>query len=172
MARGRPEGLNCFGDTPRAFFASLAPGFAFMAASLAEGLSQGRGLATFPDLLPPLCALLAPPVLSYEIARFWGREAFWHRYIVAYDWSRWLLLCLVLVAFVCVSAARVSGLMGTGGFRVSVIAIALYALWLNWFTARHGLALSGGRAALLVFAVNLGTVLLVIGPGLLGRAAP
>ena len=26
--------------------------------------------------------------------------------------------------------------------------LALYALWLHWFLARHGLQLSGGRAAL------------------------
>ncbi len=42
-----------------------------------------------------------------------------------------------------------------------------YALWLHWFLARHGLALSRFRAALLVVVVNLGTALLVLAPRLL-----
>ena len=167
IARGRPEGLNCFGDTPKAFAASLTPGLGFMAGSLAQGLAAGQGMGAVLDLLSPFCALLAPPVLSYELARLWGREAFWHRYIVAYNWSRWLLLGLVLLAFVLVSLARGLGLMRQGGLSACLIGIALYALWLNWFTARQGLALTGGRAALLVLAVNVGTVFLVIGPALL-----
>jgi len=42
-----------------------------------------------------------------------------------------------------------------------------YALWLHWFLARHGLALSRLRAALLVAGVNLGTGMLVMLPRLL-----
>jgi hypothetical protein len=44
------------------------------------------------------------------------------------------------------------------------ICLGGYALWLHWFLARHGLALSGRRAALLVLGVNLGTALMVFGP--------
>jgi hypothetical protein len=48
-----------------------------------------------------------------------------------------------------------------------VLGLGGYGLWLHWFLARHGLQVSGPRAALLVAVVNLGTVLLVIGPRLL-----
>ena len=167
IARGRAEGLNCFGHSPRAFIGSLLPGFGFMVAAVIEGLAEGRGMAAFASILSPLCALLAPPVLSYELARLWGREAFWYRYVVAFNWSRWLLLVLLLVMFFGVTLARRIGVMGPGGFRLFVSGLAIYALWLSWFVARHGLALSGGRAALLVAGVNIGTLLLVLGPGLL-----
>jgi hypothetical protein len=40
-------------------------------------------------------------------------------------------------------------------------------MWLNWFIARHGLALTGWRAAGLVAAVNLGTIAIVFGPAIL-----
>ena len=46
------------------------------------------------------------------------------------------------------------------------LAVAAYSLWLHWFLARHGLALSRWRAALLVVLVNGGHA----GPG--GRTAP
>jgi hypothetical protein len=48
-----------------------------------------------------------------------------------------------------------------------VLALGGYALWLHWFLARHGLALSPFRAAILVVVVNLGTALLVLAPRLL-----
>jgi hypothetical protein len=42
-----------------------------------------------------------------------------------------------------------------------------YGLWLHWFLARHGLGLSRLRAAVMVFGVNIVTVLIVLGPRLL-----
>ena len=45
-----------------------------------------------------------------------------------------------------------------------------YGLWLHWFVARHGLGLSGLRAAVMVLGVNLATVVLVLGPRMLALA--
>jgi hypothetical protein len=59
------------------------------------------------------------------------------------------------------------GIAGPGGIRIVLVCVSGYALWLNWFLARHGLALGGGRAALLVAGVTLGNALLVFGPGVL-----
>ena len=172
IARGRAEGLNCFGDSPRAFLGSLLPGLGFMAGAVIEGIADGEGAAALAGLLVPLCALLGPPVLSYELARLWGREAFWHRYIVAYNWSRWLLLVLLMTVLVGLTMGRMGGFLGQGGFRLGITVLAGYALWLNWFVARHGLALTGGRAALLVAGVNTGTLLLIFLPSLLAGHAP
>ena len=172
LARGRAEGLNCFGDTPRAFLGSLLPGLGFMAGSVVEGVVEGQGTAALAGLLTPLCALLAPAVLSYELARLWGREAFWHRYVVAYNWSRWLLLAVLMAVLVGLTMGRMGGLIGRGGFRLGITVVAGYALWLSWFVARHGLALSGLRAALLVAGVNIGTLLLILVPSLLGARVP
>jgi hypothetical protein len=109
-------------------------------------------------------------VLSYELARFWGREAFWNRYIVAFNWCQWLLPVIAFVLIFALTLARFAGFGGEGALRVMLVCLAGYALWLNWFLARHGLALSIGRAAGLVAAVNLGTIAIVFGPAMLASS--
>jgi hypothetical protein len=166
IARGRASGLNCFRDTPQAFLASLAPGVGILVASVVEGLAEGNAARAMADIPGTLCVLLAPSVLSYEVARFWGREAFWNRYIVAFNWCQWLLPVIAFMLLVCLSAARSVGVTPETGLPVLVVCLAGYALWLNWFIARHGLALSGWRAAGLVAAVNAGIMAIVFGPTL------
>ena len=153
IARGRAEGLNCFRDTPRAFLASLAPGAGLLTAAVLAGLSEGEGGR--------------PSVLSYELARFWGREAFWYRYIVAFNWCQWLLPLIGMALVLGMTVARASGMGGPGGFKLMVLGLAGYALWMNWFLARHGLALTAMRAAAFVLLVNLGTMALVFIPAML-----
>jgi hypothetical protein len=167
IARGRATGLNCFRDSPQAFLYSLAPGLGILAGAVVEGLAEGAGLGALKEVPGTLCILLAPSVLSYELARFWGREAFWHRYIVAFNWCQWLLPIIGFLLIVGLTVARLAGFGGQGGFRILLVCLAGYALWLNWFLARHGLALGGWRAAGLVAVVNIGTVVLVFGPTLL-----
>jgi len=167
IARGRAEGLNCFRDTNQAYFYSLAPGLGILAGTVLEGIAESAGARAFAEIPGTLCVLLAPSVLSYEMARFWGREAFWNRYIVAFNWCQWLLPALAFVLIVALSVLRAGGIGGQGALRFLLVGLACYALWLNWFLARHGLALSGWRAAGLVAAVNLGTIAIIFGPALL-----
>jgi hypothetical protein len=167
IARGRAEGLNCFRDSPRAFLSSLAPGLGIMVAAVAAGLANGAGASALGEIPGTLCVLLAPSVLSYELARFWGREAFWNRYIVAFNWCQWLLPVLGFLLIAGLTLVRLGGISGQGAIRILLVCLAVYALWLNWFLARHGLALSAGRAAGLVAAVNLGTIAIVFGPAML-----
>jgi hypothetical protein len=167
IARGRAEGLNCFRDTTQAFLFSLAPGLTILAGTVIEAIADGSGFGAFQEIPGTLCVLLAPSVLSYEMARFWGREAFWNRYIVAFNWCQWLLPAIAFAAISCLTLARLAGFGVEGALRVVLVCLAGYALWLNWFIARHGLALSGWRAAGLVAAVNLGTIAIVFGPSLL-----
>ena len=167
IARGRAEGLNCFRDSPQAFLCSLAPGLGIMLAAIVESLSKGAGAAGVGEIPGTLCVLLAPSVLSYEMACYWGREAFWNRYIVAFNWCQWLLPVVAFVLMAGVALARFAGVDAQTGLRILVVCLTLYVLWLNWFLARHGLALSAWRAAGLVVAVNLGTFLIIFGPTLL-----
>jgi hypothetical protein len=164
IARGRAAGLNCFRDTPQAFLYSLAPGLGIMVASVVEGVVEGNGARAVTELPGTLCVLLAPSVLSYEMARLCGREAFWNRYIVAFNWCQWLLPVLAFALLVCLSLAQLAGVNPATALPVLVVSLAGYALWMNWFLARHGLALSGWRAAGLVAAVNAGTMAIVFGP--------
>ena len=43
------------------------------------------------DLLATVAVLLAPPVLSFEFARLWGRQDHWLRFATAFNWCQWLL---------------------------------------------------------------------------------
>ncbi len=174
IARGRPDGLNQFANTTQAFLASLAPLVAFPLVGGLLMLAGDEPRSALSGFLATLVALLAPAVLSYEPARWWGRQDRWPRFAIAVNWCQWTIpvLAVILLAFAYpVLEAAVSP--HAAGFGV-VGLLALYGLWLHWFIARHGLAISGFRAALLVLCVNLGTVLLVVGPQLLasGRLEP
>jgi hypothetical protein len=138
-----------------------------MAVAVVGGIAEGTGSAAIGEIPVRLCLLLAPAVLSYEMARFWGREAFWNRYIVAFNWCQWLLPVIAFALIILATLARLAGISGVFEIRILVVCLACYALWLNWFLARHGLALGAWRAAGLVAAVNLGTIAIVFGPVLL-----
>jgi hypothetical protein len=155
LARGRADGLLHFGATREAFLVSLAP---LVALPLALKLLGGGGGNSLSYLLATLCALLAPPVLSFEVARLWGREAAWLRYATAFNWCQWVpMFASLLLMVVGILGALWFGLVG-------------YGLWLHWFVARHGLGLSSLRAVVMVLGVNFATVALVLGPRVLALA--
>jgi hypothetical protein len=164
LARGRADGIRQFGATRDAFLASLAPLIAFPLVGGGLMLLSGGGLGALADLLATLCALVAPPVLSFEVARLWGRQDAWLRFATAFNWCQWVIpvvgsiLVLVLGTLAALGLPRA---VVRGGL---VFGLLSYGLWLHWFLARHGLGLSGLRAGLLVFVVNLTTVLIVLGP--------
>jgi hypothetical protein len=168
LASGRAEGLRQFGDTPPAFLASLAPLIAFPLVGAALMLAQGDAVPAATAFLSTLCALLAPPVLSYELARLWHREQQWLRFATAFNWCQWAIPVLAAMLLIVVYPGLAEA-AGPGTAEIIVIAaIAFYALWLHWFLARHALVISVYRAALLVLLVNLGTLIVVLGPRLLG----
>lgn len=162
LARGRAEGMARFGTTRGAFLRSFAP--LLVAALLLPGPSglhealSGRASA--------LCALLAQPVLSHAAARLWGREAAWLRYAVAGNWCQWLLPALFALLLLLAGVLVRGGLDGDRAGQVLLLALCLYALWLQWFLGRVGLELSRGRAALLVAWVMAGTAVLAFAPAL------
>lgn len=176
LARGRADGLAQFGYTVQAFLSSLAPLVAFplvgyLLLALSGGGPHGGEVGALADLLGTVCALLAPAVLSFELARLWRRQALWLRYATALNWSQWAIPVLASVLLLVVYPALASAASPRLAIGVVGIAIGGYALWLHWFIARHGLSLSRWRAALLVFLVNLVTGLLVFGPRLLTLGA-
>jgi hypothetical protein len=167
LARGRADGLRQFGATRDAFLVSLAPLIAFPLVGGVLMLLGGGGLDALADLLATLCALLAPPVLSFEVARMWGREAAWPRFATAFNWCQWIIPVFGSLLLLVLGVLIGLGLPRTVARGALVFGIIGYGLWLHWFVARHGLGLSGLRAAVLVFGVNLGTVVIVMGPRML-----
>ncbi|HSZ90850.1 MAG TPA: hypothetical protein VK822_15925 [Acetobacteraceae bacterium] len=167
LARGRADGIRQFGATREAFLASLAPLIAFPLVGGVLMLLGGGGLTALGDLLATLCALVAPPVLSFEVARLWGRQNAWLRFATAFNWCQWVIPVIGTLLLVVLGTLAALGLPRTVASASVVLGLVSYGLWLHWFLARHGLGLSRVRAALLVFGVNFGTVLLVLGPRML-----
>jgi hypothetical protein len=148
IARGRADGIACFGASPQAFLSSLAPLLAFpLVGAVLAIFSEGPRRA-LTGLAVTLCALLTPAVLSFELARLWGRQ------------DAWLLPLSLAIA---------AGLDETAATFVLAGSLAGYGLWLHWFLASRALGLSTLRAITLVILVNLGTVAAVIGPRLLAK---
>lgn len=167
LARGRADGLRQFGATREAFLASLAPLIAFPLVGGALMVLGGGGLDAVSDLLATLCALLAPPVLSFEVARLWGREAAWLRFATAFNWCQWVIPVIGSLLLLVLGILAGLGLPREWARAGVLLGIIAYGLWLHWFVARHGLGLSGVRAAVMVLGVNFTTVVLVLGPRML-----
>jgi len=170
LARGRAEGLAQFGDTRQAFLASLFPLVAFPL--LGAVLVSLRGeMPSLTDLLATLCALLAPPVLSFSLARRWGRAAQWPRFATAFNWCQWAIPAIALVLLLAVSLLIALGVPDEAAGHLWVLGVAGYGVWLHWFLARRALDLTAARAVLLVVLVNAATVALVVGPLLVASLA-
>jgi len=167
VACGRADGIARFGTTREAFLASLAPLLAFPLVGGALLLAGGAGLAGAAQLLATICALLAPPVLSFEMARLWGRRPAWLRFATALNWCQWVIPVVAVLLLGILAPVLSVMLEERTAVAVTVGAVGCYALWLHWFLARHALDLSRLRAAALVLIVNFGTALLVLGPALL-----
>ena len=173
VARADKTGMALFGDTTRAFLLSLVPLIALPLVISLVTLLRGDILKAVTDLLAAICVLLVPPIVSHALARRWSRETLWLRFAVAFNWCQFALsaLCMAIlialgIVFGAASAAPGSSLV-VAAFAILCVALVGYGLWLHWFIVRVGLAVSGGRAAFLVFAVYAGTMAVLIGRGLL-----
>ncbi len=167
VARGRADGIDCFGATTQSFLASLAPLIAFPLVGAALAFFSDGPRRALTSLAMTVCALLTPAVLSFELARYWHRSEAWLRFATAFNWCEWTLPVIACVVMVPLSVAINAGLDETTASVLLVGFLGLYGLWLHWFLARKALSLSVTRAGLLVIVVNLGTVLAVMGPRLL-----
>jgi hypothetical protein len=168
-ARGRPEGIAQFGDTSQAFVSSLIPLIVFPLLR-AVLLPAGDGLPRGTVLLATITWVLATAVLSHLMAQVFRQEPRWKRYATAVNWNNWILQFGVIVALVAATGLASAGMNPNIALIASFAALGAYALWLQFFLARHGLSLSRGRAVLLILAVNGGTTALVMVPELAWQA--
>lgn len=168
LALGRADGLAPFQGTPAAFLSSLAPWLAFLIVGGALRLVGSESPAeVLRDALGAVSGLLAPAVLSHVLASAWGREPAWLRYSVAFNWCQWAIPAALAAALLLLGLAVTSGVPYEAAGIAAMLAFGFYALWLHWFLSRTALGLGKARAAAFVALVNLGTVVLVLGPRLL-----
>jgi hypothetical protein len=169
VARGRADGIGLFGSTSQAFLSSLAPLIAFPLVGAVLAVSSEGPRRAVTGFAMTVCALLTPPVISYELARIWKREERWVQFATAFNWCEWILPVLACLVMVPLSVAITAGLSESTASLVLVGCLGLYGLWMHWFLARKGLGLSGLRSVALVLLVNLGTAVVVLGPRLLAN---
>jgi hypothetical protein len=164
LARGRADGLGCFGNTTAQFTASLAPFIALPLVGTVLLLIQGEGLPALVDLFATWAALLAPPVVSWELTRLWRCEARWLRYATAFNWCLWAMPLAAVAASLLLGVLVQIGVPLRVGATVLPALLLGYGLWLHWFIARVGLGVSRARAVVLVLLTNLATSVLALGP--------
>lgn len=164
LATFRTRGLGMFGDSNQQILNSLVPLLAFPVVFMLLLLIGGGAARDIAELLSLICALLAQMVLSAGLARVWGREAEWGRYAVALNWCQWAVPAAGLALLLSLRLLVGMGLPEAAAPPLALLALAGYALVLQWFIARHGLRISGGRAAAVVLALNLATAAVVFIP--------
>ena len=167
VARGRVDGIDLFAGTEQGFLASLAPLVAFPLVGGVLMMLGGAGLDGLGALLETLCAVLAPPVLTFEAARRWGRQDAWLRFATAFNWCQWVIPIVGSLMLLVFGVLTMAGLPPQAARAGVLVGLVGYGLWLHCFLARHGLGLSWSQAGLMVVGVNLATVLLVAGPRML-----
>jgi hypothetical protein len=167
VARGRGDGVSYFGATPQAFTASLAPLIALPLVSAVLSLATDGVLRALTRFALTLCVLLAPAVISFELARMWGRSELWLRFATAFNWCEWILPLAALPMIVSLSVGISVGMSEQSASFILFGFLIVYGLWLHWFLARKALHLSGGYAVLMVIVVNIGTALTILAPRLL-----
>lgn len=154
LVRGRQDGVALLAaETPEVLCARAGHSFLAMLFCLPVFLmvqEVGRDLEELAMLRQAAGAAigwLGYAVLSHRIASAIGREALWPRFIVLWNWCN-------LVQYLLVGAALLPGFFGVPAMLAQTAWIAAmgWAIWLQWSATRLGLALPGGRAAMLVVA--------------------
>jgi hypothetical protein len=114
-----------------------------------------RGLAA--ELIGYTIAWIGFALVSLPMAQGWGRRDAWPRFIAAWNWTN-------VVQYLVLLALAVPGALGAPAGLASALTLAGlgYAVWLEWFVARHALGVDGAKAALLV-AVDLAIGLFLSG---------
>lgn len=116
--------------------------FGWAEAGPAEGM-LGRALAA--ELTGYVVAWTAFSLATLAPAVAWGRAAQWPRFLCAWNWTN-------VVQYLVMLALMVPVMIGADGLLAQGLTLAGigYAVWLEWFVARHALGVSGARATLLV----------------------
>ena len=160
LGRGRAEGFECFEGSRDAFLAGLSPPIGFLLVLSALLLVQRPTIPALCLVLTLFCAVLLPPVISEAMARLWGRTEHWPRYATASLWSVWLILPAYLPAMLLTAVLLQMGMSQAVAYRVIVLLLGAYMLWLQWFMAWKGLAIGRLKAALTVLALMAGSTLI------------
>lgn len=154
LARGKPQGVALVETTPDGAWRSFAAALICLPALLAIRVlawasfgapEAGVLRALIAETTAYTIAWAGFALLSLPLAQAWGQVAAWPRFIAAWNWTNIVQYGLMLV----LTVPAALGLPPSVVQVLTLLGIA-YALWLEWFVARHALGVDGGRAAALV----------------------
>jgi hypothetical protein len=154
LARGRAAGLAAFENTlPVAAYSFRAAAIClpiFMFFKDQTSTPDDVVLTLFVDLLLFAASWAGFALASLYLARALGVAEAWPRFIAAWNWS-------AVVQYLALAVLSLPGLLlGRGGLLDLGGLLALFfAVWMEWFVARHALRLSPLGAAGFV-ALDLG----------------
>ena len=151
LARADAAAIRYFNDSVEGFWRSflaaflVAPLYALLLLVRHQGAMQHVPFARFLAVegLAYVIAWLAFPVLMASFVKTLGREKFYIRYIVAYNWSAVLQNGLYLPIAI-LTAADAIGVAAAN--TLGLIALAAVVVYV-WFVARVGLEIPGGQAS-------------------------
>ena len=161
LARGRADGLAQFEATPQAVLLALAPLAALMIVSLVMAIVSRAPAALQSYLLAGAVGLMSQLVVSYEVARRWGRGAEWYRFAAAFCWCQWAAPVAMLLLILVMSLLLAAGVGEDTAAIVGLVGLLGYGLWLHWFLAWRALDLTRWRALALVMIVNAMTLVVI-----------
>jgi hypothetical protein len=165
LARGDARGLACFDPTEQGFWHSFRAGMLCYPLYLIL-LAFPIELGTPPDLDPwrvvivetihYVISWVAFPLLMLPLVDWLQRGDRFFGFMTAYNW------CQVpqTVVFAVIALAGGVGLLSTDGLLIADLIAGLAALVYEWYVSRVALAVSAGRAVLVIIVdVVLATVL-------------
>ncbi len=155
LARGQAHGLMLVEDTSlgarRSFWAAAICLPAFLALRLMAWSGSGgaptRGVAfaLVAELVGYIFAWVGFALATLPMAQAAGRGKEWAHFLAAWNWGN-VVQYLVLLAL---TVPAMLGLPTTLAYGFGLAAFG-YALWLEWFIAKHALKVAGGRAVIFV----------------------
>lgn len=157
---GDKEGLNCFSNSIDGFLASLAPQLACIVVGSVQIFFSPQHAIILTKLLLALCVLLLPAIVSQFFAQMWKKNDLWLRYITAATWSSWVVVILSMFCTVATMSFAPDFVQQPLFLELVAVGSALYECWIQWFIAKHGLAVSSLKAALLYLTTIVSILLL------------
>jgi hypothetical protein len=167
LAYGNPQGLIFFGSDTQAYLASLAPLVGFLLVYGAQAMMTESPRQGGAALLAGLISVIGPPVLAEPLCRRWGREREWGLYANVLNWAVILLVGVALLASCAALLLVAAGVSLNTAVGACALALLIYSVWLQWFTARCALDLTRWQTVKLLLLTQLGTTLLIAVPTVL-----
>ena len=154
LARGRVEGLRLLGHDLTAAAASFRAAFICLPVFLAikllgwalEGVPpRGLGVALAAELAAYALTWAGYALASKVLAEQAQAGPRWPHFIAAWNWAN-------VVQYALLAPLMLPVVLGAPGWLSNGLGLGLlcYAVWLEWFVARHALGVSGPAATLFV----------------------